>query len=425
MKAHRYIIKNMTKIGRAFLILMVPLVLGSCVFGGSNKVVIWTDRPEFALYGEYFNASQDKYKVEIRYFESPAHKLTEPGDYPDIVAASWLKSASVRAFFKPLDSLFKKDGLKRSDFYPRLLSMGYIDKRQYLIPVSYNIPAMIFARDINQILSNPFTVEMEEIKERSKAHNVISDGVYSRMGFSLSSNNEFLFIAAILFGTSFREASPIAWDSQALEQSILWVKRWIEEANISIQVEDDFAFKYFYDPPDKLVNSGRILFTFMDSSSFFTLPEERRTNLDFRWIAEREMIPLNEWDVYYGIHKKTKASKAATAFTKWFFTSETQRQLLDVAKNSRLHETSFGIAGGFSAMKTVTEQVFPQFYPALLGRMPPESFLSPPNILPRNWSAIKERAILPYLRDRIRHPTREEVRSLERRISDWYRLNRE
>ena len=409
----------------AFFFILVSICLSSCAIGASNQIVLWTDRPEFALYGEYFNASQDKYKVEIRYFESPAHRLTESEEFPDIVAANWLKSAQVRSFFTPLDNLFKKDGLKRSDFYPRLLSMGYMDKHQYLLPVSYNIPAIIFSRDFSQNTSNPFTIEMEEIKEKSKAYNVVSNGVYSRMGFSLSSNNEFLFIAAILFGTAFREASPIAWDSQALEQSIVWVKRWIEEANTSLQVEDDFAFKYFYDPPDKLVNSGRILFTFMDSSLFFTLPEERRTNLDFRWISANETIPLNEWDVYFGIHKKSRAQKAARAFTGWFFSAETQKQLLEMTKSKRLHETSFGIAGGFSAMKTVTEQVFPQFYPALLGRMPPESFLTPPNILPRNWNAIKERTILPYLRERIRHPTREEVRSLERRISDWYRLNRD
>jgi len=49
----------------------------------------------------------------------------------------------------------------------------------------------------------------------------------------------------------------------------------------------------------------------------------------------------------------------------------------------------------------------------------------PPNILPRNWMAIKERVLLPYLRERIRHSGNEEVRPLERRISDWYRLNRE
>ena len=419
-------IRKQINVMAGLLFLLLPC-LSSCTFGTSNRVVLWTDRPEFALYGEYFNASQDKYKVEILYFESPSFKISEAeGSFPDIVAASWLNSVSVRGSFRSLDGLFNKDGLKRSDFYPRLLAMGNIDKHQYLLPVSYNIPAIIFARNFNQSsFSNPFTIEMAEIKEQSKAFNLVSNGVYSRMGFSLSSNTEFLFLAAILFNTNFREASPIGWDSQALENSIIWVKSWIEEANTSIQVEDDFAFKYFYDPPDKLVNSGRILFTFMDSSHFFTLPEERRTNLDFRWIAAKETIPLNELGVYYGIHKKTKVKKAADTFTKWFFSAETQRLLLEMAKANRLHETSFGIAGGFSAMKTVTEQVFPQFYPALLGRIPPESFLTPPSVLPRNWNDIKERAILPYLRDRIRHRTREEVRSLERRISDWYRLNRE
>ena len=163
----------------------------------------------------------------------------------------------------------------------------------------------------------------------------------------------------------------------------------------------------------------------MDSSRFFILPEERQANLDFRWITARETIPLDEGATYYGIHKKTKAAKASEAFTLWFFNTETQKLLLEAGKNKRLNETSFGIAGGFSAMKPVTEQIFPHFYPSLLGHMPPESFLSPANILPRNWMVIKERIILPYLRERIRHASREEVRPLERRISDWYRLNRE
>jgi len=396
----------------------------SCAIFENNTVILWTDRPEFALYGEYFNAAQNRYKVEIRYYEAPAQRLVETGEYPDIVAASWLNSASIRSLWRPLDDLFKKDGLDESAFYQKLLSVGKIDNHQYLLPVNFNIPAIIFAREFIQSYSNPFTIEMDEIKERGKAFNTETRRVYTRMGFSPSTNDEFLFLAAILFGAGFREASPIAWESQALEQSIRYINEWIAEANTSVQMEDDFAFKYFFDPPDKLVNSGRILFTYMDSSRFFTLPEERRTNLDFRWISAREMIPIDEWGVYYGIHKRTRALNGAKAFTRWFFTTETQKLLLEAEKNKRTTELSFGIAGGFSAMRTVTEQVFPQFYPDLLGRIPPENYLSPPNILPRNWISVKERVILPYLRERIRS-SRDEVRALERRVSDWYRLNRE
>ena len=408
----------------AVLLLAIIFSFGSCALRSSNTAVIWTDRPEFAFYAEFFNASQNRYKVEVRYFEFPALRLTEPGDHPDIVIASWLKSATVRGLFRPLDRTFGRNGLSRDSFYPRLLSLGHIDRRQYLLPVSFNIPAIVFARDFSRPPSDFFTMEMEEIKERGRAFNVEARGAYTRMGFSPSFDDDFLFIVTTLFGASFREAAPIAWDDQALDASIRWVQRWISEANTSIQMEEDFIFRYFHEPPDRLVNSGRILFTYMNSSRFFTLPEERRANLDFRWIASNEMIPLYEWDVFLGIHRRTRARGAAEAFTKWFFNDETQRLLLEAKKNKRLHETSFGIAGGFSAMRTVTEQVFPQFYPDLLGHIPPESFLSPPNILPRNWMLIKERVIIPYIRDRIRHQDRTEVRTLERRVAEWHRLHR-
>jgi ABC-type glycerol-3-phosphate transport system substrate-binding protein len=409
----------------ALVLLPILLTFASCGEERARAAVLWTDRPEFAFYAEQFNAGQDRYKVEARYFESPAQRLTEDGEYPDIVAAGWLKSASTRALFRPLDSFFESSGISAGAFYPRLLALGNIEGKQYLLPVAFNIPAMVFARDYTMPLSNPFTIDMEEIMELGKSYNAETNGVYTRMGFSPSWNDEFLFITATLFNTGFREASPIAWDPLALDRALTWVQNWITGANTSIQAEDDFSFKYLYDPPAKLVSSGRILFSYMSSSQFFTLAEERRTALDFRWIAEKEVIPMDELNVYYGIHKKARSGKAAVAFTQWFFQAETQRRLLESAKAKRLLETSFGIGGGFSAMRTVTEQIFPQFYPSLLGRMPPESFLSPPNILPRNWMIIKERVILPYLHDRIRHESKDEIRPLERRITDWYRLNRE
>jgi hypothetical protein len=89
-------------------------------------------------------------------------------------------------------------------------------------------------------------------------------------------------------------------------------------------------------------------------------------------------------------------------------------------------ETLFGIGGGFSAMRTVTEHIFPRCYPGLLGHMPPEAALSPPNILPHNWMAIKQQVILPYLHDRIRGENgAATVPDLDRRLADWLRINRD
>jgi ABC-type glycerol-3-phosphate transport system substrate-binding protein len=411
---------------RVCIALFSTLLLGSCAFQSSNTAVLWTDRPEFGLYAEYFNASQGEYKIETRYFESSAQKLTDNGeDFPDIVVGSWLKSTVTRTLFRPMDNLFKKDRVPKESFYRALLDLGNIDGKQYLLPVAFNIPAMIFAQENEEILSSPFILSLEEIKNLGKSFNTIQNGVYSRMGFSPAWDDDFLFLSAVLFGTSFREASPLDWDNNALEKALAYIESWINDANTGIQAEDDFSFKYFYDPPPKLVISGRILFFYMLSSNLFTLPQERWTTLDFRWIAENDTIPIAEDMVYYGIHRNSRARKAAEAFTQWFFREETQRLILEAGKTKRLNETRFGIANGFSALWTVTEQIFPQFYPALLGRMPPGSFLSPPNILPRNWTSLKERVILPYLHDRIRSAKRNDIRSLDRRLTDWSRLNRD
>jgi ABC-type glycerol-3-phosphate transport system substrate-binding protein len=403
---------------------MVLLHFASCSYKHS-AAVLWTDRPEFVFYAEKFNAAEEHYKVEARFFESPAQKLAESAEYPDIVASGWLRNVSAKSQFRPLDKVFKKGAVSRDVFYSRLLDMGNIDGRQYLLPVAFNIPALVFSRNYAHPPQDPFTISLEEIIAMGKVFNVENGGVYSRMGFSPLWSDDFLITAVELFNANFREASPVTWDPAALEQAMLWAKNWIAGANTSIHAEEDFAFKYLYNPPEKLIASGSILFAFMDSAGFFTLPEEQRSGLDFRWIAQNEIIPLNELDVYLGIHKKAKAVKAAEAFTLWFFNTDTQRRLLEASRSKRLTETSFGIGGGFSAMRAVTEQVFPRFYYSLLGHNPPESFLSPPNILPRNWAVIKKRVILPYLHERIRSSSEDEIRSLEQRMNEWYRQNRQ
>jgi ABC-type glycerol-3-phosphate transport system substrate-binding protein len=409
-----------------FLFLGLPAALGiiSCSPGASRTAILWSDRPEFAFYAEYFNAAQDQYKVETYYYDIPAQKLKDNAVHPDIIAGSWLKSVSTRAFFKPLDSFLKGNATLKDDLYPRLLSMGNIDGKQYLLPVSFNAPVVIFARDRGESLSNLFTIDFNEMKKLGKDYNEESKGLYTRMGFSPSWDDNFLFITATLFNTAFREAEPIAWDSLALDRAMNFAYEWTCEANTGIQAVDDFTFKYFYIPPARLALSGRILFTCMDSEAFFTLTEDQRNNLDFRWLAERNIIPLTEESVYLGLVKKGKAPKAAAAFLQWFFNTDTQRYILERNRQNRMYETSFGICGGFSAMRPVAEQIFPQFYQGLLGHIPPADFLSPANILPGNWISLKERVILPYLHDRARQGDQEGITNLERRLADWQRVSR-
>ena len=396
--------------------------LSSC--NGNKTAIIWTDRPEFALYGEYFNAAQNQYKVTVRYFEFPEEELQKPGRAPDIIVGSWLKNSSTGALFRSLNNLFGAKKLSRDIFYPRLLAAGRIDRSQYLLPVSFNVPALIFTRETEKELSNPFTIGFDEIKNLSGPYNAVNRGAYTRMGFSPIWSDEFLLMTAFLFETSFREASPLAWNDDALSRSMDFIYKWTHEINTDNQAEEDFTFKYFIEPPEMLVKSKRILFSYMESDALFLLSEDRKNNLDFRWIMEQNKIPLTEGSVYLGIPKKGKSQSAAKAFIQWFFSIDSQRQLLEYTKADRINETVFGICGGFSAIGPVTEQIFPRFYPDLLGRMPPSEFLTPSGGLPRSWAVIKERVILPYLNDRARSDKPGEVYALEKRLSDWIRTNR-
>ncbi|MCL2243278.1 MAG: hypothetical protein FWC03_02275 [Treponema sp.] len=402
-------------------VFILAICLISC---GDNTALIWTDRPEFAFYSEYFNTTQNQYKVTVRYFEYPAAELERTGIDPDIVVGSWLKNSSTGANFRPLDNLFGSKKLAVSAFYSSLLTIGRIEKKQYLLPVSFNVPALIFSRDKEQGLSNQFTIGFNEIKNLSNDFNAKTSGAYTQLGFSPLWSSDFLLVTAILFDTSFNEASPLIWDNGALEQSMDFIYNWTQEINSGNQGEEDFTFKYFYVPAENLIQSGRILFSYKKSSDLFTLSGDNKNNLDFRWIMDKSRIPITEDIVYLGIPKKAKSQRAARAFIQWFFRVENQNLLLEFSKANRINETVFGISGGFSALNQVTEQIFPRYYPELLGRMPPSEFLMPPNILPGNWAVLKERVILPYIYERARRENADDLYPLDRRVSDWTRMNR-
>lgn len=409
------------RIFKGFLLLFTIFLL-SCK--GTKTALLWTDRPEFALYAEYFNTAQNQYKIGVRYYEYPSEELKTTNTVPDMIAASWLKNASTGTYFRSLDNLFGAKKLSRSIFYPRLLAVGRIDRKQCLFPVSFNVPALIFSRDREQEIPNPFTIDFNEVKKLSKDYNAENLGSYTRIGFSPLWSDEFLLTTAILSGASFREGQPLAWDSAALDRSMDFIYEWTHEINTNNQMEEDFTFKYFFDPPEKLIKNGRILFSYMESRSLFTLSEDNKNNLGFRWIMEQNKVPINEDMVFFGIPKKAKSTAAARAFAQWFFRTESQRLLLEYSKANRISENVFGICGGFSSLSPVTEQIFPLFYPELLGSIPPSEYFMSPNVLPANWAEIKERVLLPYLHDRARSENSDNVYPLEKRLSDWILMNR-
>lgn len=407
-----------------FFLLSAPFI--GCSTKKSDIAIIWTDQAEFASYTELFNHGQSKYRVVVEYKENPAGDLINAKQTPDIIIGPWLKGEKTRSRLIPVDYLFNEIRINSKLFYNPLLELGNIGGRQYLLPVSFNLPSLIFSTDKQLMISNDFSLSLDQILNLSKEFNSEKKGIYSRMGFSPRWDAEFLYLTTLLFNAKFEEDKQLfTWNQAALNDSIKYMRNWTKTINTSTASEDDFKFKYLYDPPYKLVTGDKTLFSYMASDDLFVLPQDKIQNIDFRWITKENRTPVNDNIIYAGICKKAPNLEAAEAFLSWFFTEKTQKELLERNKTMGTMERTFGISGGFSSLKSVNEKIFPLMYPSLLGHLPPSDTLTVPHILPNNWEILKKNILIPYLTEAVASPDglENKIILLENRISDWIKTH--
>ena len=146
----------------------------SCEEDNSSRVVIWTSCSEFAQYQELFNNTHVDCKVIIVYKENPALALPPAKDElpPDIIVGSWLNSEDIISNFRSLDYLFDRKNISSSRFYSTLLKAGKKRNTQYLLPVSFNLPCVIFSDDNSSLITDNYTLSLDQIKEISQNFNV-------------------------------------------------------------------------------------------------------------------------------------------------------------------------------------------------------------------------------------------------------------
>lgn len=385
----------------------IVLLLIGCFFWSScgnteNKIaVIWSSRQEFARYCEMFNVSQDKYKIITYYVKNPSDELLNKKTKlpkPDLVVGCWLKGAEVRKNFSKLNSLLAEDKINPENFYFELLELGKEDKSQLFLPVSFNLPVIIFKKDFIKP-SDDFSLSLDEVKKFSIKYNSFEKKSYTKMGFAPIWNSEFLYLTAKGFNASFEEQGKFfAWNEASLKLAMSAIRKFTSEANTSTKSETDFQFKYLYNNPYSAIMGGRCLFQYLRSDQLLALSHEKTANIDFRWFMFNNKVPLDDEVVYAGVYKWAKNKGAAKAFLKFFFSPETQKTILAETAEKNLSTFDFGIAGGFSSLRTITESVFPSYYPLLLSHLPQSRNFMAPHILPSNWLEIKETTILPYLK---------------------------
>ncbi len=374
-----------------------------------SRLVLKTNSVEFVSFAELFNSSQDKIKIVVHYQEEPCKNLgakeaAKDSERPDILAGSYLQAGIEKKCFSRLDSLIKKNGpIDKNSFYPALLQTGRLNEKQYLLPVSFNLPALVFDPKNYESLQEQAMLSFDDIKNLSKKFNVKNrDGIYSAMGFGPLWSPDFLYLVFKDMGVFFN-AGPhsIIYTENVFLKSKDFVRDWIQEVNGGAKNEQDFAFKYLYMPFYSQAQSGRCLFSYATSRQIFSLSQDQIRDLDFRWICNDGRIQIEDDFVSVGVYAKSKKKAAAKKFIAWLMSEEAQRKILDRKLKMNLDSNSFGIAGGFSALQIVTERLFPLYYRSLLSNTPVSSLLFAPQKFPGDWAKIKALALEPFILDSV------------------------
>lgn len=435
-QARRYIVVGMARKKRKgsphphtlrYAAALASLLALSCTLFERKPAILWTDTPEILIAVEMFNASQDRHIIEVHYEEDLPGSLSafpEAGKAgPSLVLGRGLRTQTLADYFQSMEFLFGPLALSKSVFYPALLEGGAKDKRQTLIPVSFNPLLVLTAKDAavqNSIdgmteLDVPpvdgAVITMDEIQRRASLFTAASKGGDERIGFSPRwPDQDFLFQWVQLSGAGFGEADPrrdrksqngassaLSWNPEGFEAAVASLRAYVSATNGSAAAEDAYAFKYLFAPGYKNVETGKILFAAMKSTDFFTLPPVLRYRYDYRYFSEGGRLAISEDIRYAGIPKNAPNRASARRFLRWFFDADHQKAILEKSLSLRLSESAFGIAGGFSALQDVAETTMPGYYADLVGHIPPSAMVLPPETMPPRWPVLKDEFVLPWL----------------------------
>lgn len=405
---------------KIFSVLFASFLFFSCA---SKNIVIWTDRAEVVSCAELFNTTHEKLKAVVVYKENLAAALppTNDEEKPDILIGSMLKNSDMKRNFAPLDSILGRSEVNPSSLYSPLLEYGMAGSKQYLLPVSFNVPAVIFDESKSALVSESSSLEFSRLEETSAVFNEKnSHEIYTKMGFAPSWNSEFFYEYIKSHGAQIKEkGNAFSWNKENLQKSVESLKNWTSEKNTSTSAEQDFAFKYLYMPVQKQVVSQKCLFAYTTSDKFFSLPLEQIAGIDFKWLSNDSKIYLEDDIVMLGVYRKSSCTQSAFDFIIWLFNEKTQKSLLERNQNMHLDITTFGICGGFSSVKSVNERILPSFYKTLLGNIPDENLIVCPESLPPRWKSLKERVVLAFLSDATKTDSATQPKTMEELMSSW------
>jgi hypothetical protein len=383
-------------------LLFFAMALSACSGVSTSTVFVLTDHSEMAAYAEVFNATQRDLRIELVYSSDPAEALRKGSAGADVVIGEGLAGPDMREHFRSAADLFGQGRLDPAAFYQGVLESGRQDKTQYLIPLAFNLPLIVYRPATLGEEPPASYLTIDYIKTKSAEFDARKTRIARKVGFSPLWEPTFVYYAAALAGAGFHSADSrtMQWDDAALESTLNRMREWTK----SMEAESlrDFDAKYLHVPYYRLIDEERILFYLSDSREFLAIPPEKRQGMEFRWLGENDRIPVGEEITHAGALRRSRNPRGARRFLLWLFQPQTQIRLMETNHFKRVPGV-FGIAGGLPALVSVAEKDLPQphHYPVFVGHVPPRDMLMAPGLLPAGWRWIRDTVVLPWLREAV------------------------
>ena len=367
---------------------------------------------------ELFHAEQDRYLVEIEWVSSPAVELGSGRPQPDLVYGRWLTAPGVIERFRPVDRLFRNETISADLFYPDLLALGRRDERQVVLPFTFDLPAIAFRESGPADTNGAFATSLDELRDPAVGFAQRVNGSLTNLAYSPLWTPESIYLSAVLAGVRFSVSNDrLEVDLTGLARTITAARGWID--TVAGSVEDDAVFteRYLHEPLYQLVLTRRVLMYLTSAAGYYRVPTDKRAELDLRWIGANGAILVDDGFRGFAVPQQGRNREAALWFLGWVFDPGTQRHIIEQSQFKRL--SWFGFAGGFSALERVNQRDLPEFFPEMIGRIPPSNdmrFVRPPVA---DWDAMREAVIDPWLADLVLE--RADADDLDSRFVAWRR----
>lgn len=391
-------------------LLLVVTTIGVLAGCREPAIRVWTNSASIAAAIDRFNTSSGRFRAELHYVDSLYTEVRLAEASPDLVVGSEI--GALHEQFRNLDGIVDGDPLSRGSFYRRQLEALTIDGALKLLPISFDLPIVVFTAA--DPFSDSIVVDAETLEALAMEFVEQADGRLQTVGYSPRWNEEFAYEVLRSDGLRFAETPDgITWDSAQLQRSIVRLAGWGEGDWLAL--EQAFTDRYLYDPPMKLVLGGRTRYYYSQASEFFSMPQETASGLDFRFLGRDGTVWALESQLLAGIPRRAKNEAGARSLLAWLLSEETQTELLQ-------HESShgpleFGLLNGFSSLWRVNEEVLPRHYPTLLGRIPSARSLRFPTPAPALWDETKREVILPWIAEALEG--RRDVNDLVELVDRW------